>query len=80
MTDIISTLQDFRARVIQADKLRRLGDEEGAAALMPQRAELIQAVKAYRASLGQRTPSRAASAKAKTEAARVAEMDAKDLI
>lgn len=80
MSEIIAQLQDFRSRVLTADKLRREGDTEAADKLMPSREDLIQAVKAYRASLGQRTATRAAGAKEKSEAARVATMDAKDLL
>lgn len=73
--EIISQLQDFRARVLQADKLRRTGDLEAAQSLMPSREELIQAVKAYRAALGTRAPAKAASASSKSKAATIAQMD-----
>jgi len=78
--EIIHQIQDFRQRVLQADKLRRQGDEEGAKSLEPTKAELIQAIKAYRKSIGERSASRAASASSKAQAAQVLSMDAKNLL
>lgn len=80
MSELIAQLQDFRHRVLQADKLHRQGDTEGAKALMPSKEELVQAIKAYRATIGQRAPARAASAKAKSKAAEVLAMDPKNLL
>lgn len=73
--EILLEIQDFRQRVLQADKLRRQGDEEGALSLMPSREDLIQAIKAYRQSLGSKAPARAASAKVKSKAAEISQMD-----
>ena len=78
--EILNQLQDFRQRILQADKLRRQGAVDEGNALMPSREELIQAVKAYRQSIGQRSGARATSAKAKTSAAAVASMAPENLL
>lgn len=68
-------LSDFRLRVLEADKLRRLGDTEKAEALMPSRDEVIQAIKAYRQAISQKAPKRSASAEKKTEAQKLRTMN-----
>ena len=73
--EILAQLTDFRQRVLHADKLRRDGDKEGADKLMPTKEELIQAIKAYRQSLGAKQSARAATSESKSRAAAIASMD-----
>lgn len=73
--EIIAQLQDFRQRVLQADKLRRQGEEEEARKLEPSNDEIIQAIKAFRESMQDRKASRTSSAQTKTKAKKLEKME-----
>lgn len=68
-------LQDYRERVLQADVLRRQGELDKAEELEPTRDEIIQAVKAWRQAMSQRSTTRASSAAAKGKAQKIKVME-----
>ena len=75
MSDILSQLQDFRSRVLEADRLSREGKEAEAALLRPSRDDLGEAIKTWRKVVStSRSPAKSTSAASKTKAAKIKEM------
>jgi len=73
--EVTFQLEDYRQRVLAADKLRLAGDEEGARKLMPTREEIIQSIKAYRKLMTTKQTKRATSSEGKAKANKIKTMD-----
>ena len=75
--EILVQLQDYRTRVLEADKLVRLGREDEAKKLLPSREEIADAIILWRKSIASssRGTTKAASSATKQKAAKISSMD-----